>query len=202
MDLCEHISGYEKAIEYFPKCFDRRLKIKYGEKVNSYLLKRFDTLWKKENIDSEEFLEGYDYITYLQKEKMIFSNLKSREIKTLYIKYDNLLSFGDKLNSGYEYLLLLSIARIPILRVLEALEHVISLNQDENKIKEIKDFLSRWNMLLSNDRYGYNYIHLGYFIDDINRISKDNPLLMGYNNIFNDILLQMRNNHNIKKRKK
>ena len=48
----------------------------------------------------------------------------------------------------------------------------------------------------------YNYINLPIFISELNELSRDNPMLMGYNSIFDDVLIQINDNPNVLKRKK
>ncbi len=202
MDLCEHINGYNLALTYFPRCFDRHLKLKNSHRFEANVDKRMIMLRRNNDIDYEDLLLGMKYIKYLNSSKDTFDDIHSIEIKSLYLRYEDTLEHGSKRGNGYNYLFLLSILKKPILEILRSIDSRISCFPGDSKTKELKDFISKWNLILSEDYHGYNYINLSIFINELNDISRDNPMLMGFNNVLDEALMQIKDNPYVLKRKK
>lgn len=202
MDLCEHITGYNLALEYFPNCFNKNLKLRNDFELSSKISRRIEKLRRKKNIEYEDLLLGSKYVEYLTMEKEIFNSIRDIDVKSLYLRYDDTLRYGNMNGEGYNYYFLLTILKMPILRILESMDNSISSFPNNEKSKDIKAFIRTWNMLLMANHYGeYNYINLDLFISELNIITKDNPLLMGYNNVLEDALAQINYNSNVLKRK-
>lgn len=202
MDLCEHINGYNLSLTYFPDFFDNNLKLKRSHELEVKINKRMKTLRHNNDIDYEDLLLGAKYIEYLGSSLDVFNDIRSIDVKALYLRYEDTLDHGSKKGDGYNYLFLLSVLKKPILEVLRSIDSRISCFPKDTKTKELIDFISRWNHFLSNDYQNYNYIFLNTFINELNEISRGDPILMGYNNIFDDALIQMNNNPHILKKKK
>lgn len=201
MDLCEHINNYSLALEYFPNCFDSHLKLKNDDKLQNKLFKRMERLRKDNDVEYEDLLLGAKYIEYLSSEKERFNDITNIELKSLYLRYEDLLSFGEKNGEGYNYLFLLSILKRPILETFNSMDSVYSFPM-ENTQKEIKLFVSKWNCLFSSGRKEYDYINLNIFLQELSDLTKHDPMLRRNDTVLEDALIQMQENPYVLKKKK
>lgn len=206
MDLCEHITGYSLALEYFPNLFTKHLKFKYDYELEKKISKKLEKFRGNDNIEYEDLLLAINYIKYLHSMKDTFDNIKDISIKSLYLRYDDIVVSGDNRGDGYNYLFLLSILRVPVLQILRSMDSRISSFPKDKKSKDIQSFVSKWNQLFSSDYKDYNYkdynyINMSIFIGELSFVSRDNPILMGYNNILDEALIQIDSNANILKKK-
>ncbi len=203
MDLCEHINGYSLALKYFPRCFDKNLQLKDSDKLENMVNKKINVLRKYKNVNYKEILFAYKYIIdILGSSKKTFDSIRNIDIMEIYLRYEDTLKSGDKRGDGYNYLFLLTVIKKPILEVLRSIDSRLSCFSNDEKAVEIKNFISKWHQLLNPSYDKYNYINLPIFISELNELSRDNPMLMGYNSIFDDVLIQINDNPNVLKRKK
>ncbi len=173
MDLSMHVNGYKNAMKYFPNCFDRYWHLKNDDKLDSKINKRFANYRKNEHCDYISIIEGMEYIKVLKGTLESLDHIKDIEIKKLYFKYDDVITFGIKYRKDEDNdLLILSILRSAVLEILVSMDRLIKCFPGDNRCAKIYDFILEWNLLFDFDLY-YSYQMIYDFLIELRNLGKE-----------------------------